>query len=188
MTGDYAVLVQRHQSLLDQLTPQRYRHTVAVGQRVADHVAGAPAGVRHDLVLAGMLHDIGYATGWAHTGLHPLDGATELRRRGFSPLVCDLVATHTAAAGEAKLRGLGAKVLDPFLVDLPGIQTYRDLITWADLHTSPTGEPIAVDRRLADILDRYPAGSVVHDNIAAHSAELLRVGTASTWWAASGRR
>ena len=179
MTSDITDLAGAHHDLLEHLQPRRRAHTVAVGARVAGEVSGAPAGVRQDLVLAGMLHDIGYGQAWASTGFHPLDGAVELRRRGFSPLVCDLVATHTAAEGEAELRGLGAEVLDPFLVDTPGIQDYRDLISWADLTTSPAGEPIGVQQRLDDILQRYPAGSVVHDNIAAHRGRLLVLGAAA---------
>ena len=36
-------------------------------------------------------------------------------------------------------------------------------LTWADLTTSPSGEHWEPERRLAEILDRYPPGSLVHE-------------------------
>jgi hypothetical protein len=39
-------------------------------------------------------------------------------------------------------------------------------LTWADLTSSPAGELCTADDRIADILRRYPADSIVHRAIA----------------------
>ncbi|HTP21936.1 MAG TPA: hypothetical protein VMJ65_20180 [Solirubrobacteraceae bacterium] len=39
-------------------------------------------------------------------------------------------------------------------------------LTWADLTSSPRGEPWSVARRIVDILRRYPADSIEHRAIA----------------------
>jgi hypothetical protein len=46
-------------------------------------------------------------------------------------------------------------------------------LTWADMTSSPDGNRCSVDQRLAEILARYPADSVVHRATVA-SAEDLR--------------
>lgn len=48
------------------------------------------------------------------------------------------------------------------------------VLAWADLTTSATGERCTTRERIDDIFARYPAGSVVHEAIAAAEAELLR--------------
>src|SRR6478609_1773544 len=57
------------------------------------------------LVAAAYLHDIGYAPELAATGFHPLDGARFVRSHGQERLAA-LVAHHSGARNEAKLRGI----------------------------------------------------------------------------------
>jgi hypothetical protein len=41
-------------------------------------------------------------------------------------------------------------------------QGQLDVLTPIDISTSPTGERVAINEGLAEILDRYPAGDPVH--------------------------
>lgn len=124
---------------------------------------------RSAIVPATWLHDIGYRPGVGESGFHPLDGARFLEAGGWSSEICRLVAWHTAAGTEAQMRGL-----------LPQMQAHPrppqravDAITWADITSSPTGESVGPEERLAEILIRYPAGSLVHRSITACRSELL---------------
>jgi len=110
------------------------------------------------LEAAGVLHDIGYASAIQDTGFHPIDGARHLRSIGFDGRVVNLVANHTCAHVEAELRGLGRILADEFPRD-PSLP--HDELCYCDLTTSPTGELITVEDRLADIAARYGPGSIV---------------------------
>jgi len=114
------------------------------------------------LYEAAWLHDIGYDRRIAFTGFHPLDGARWLQASGWRPETCRLVAWHTAASTEGALRGLGGALAAEFAPPLP---LAAAALTWADLTSSPTGAKWTADRRVADILRRHPADSVVHRSV-----------------------
>ena len=150
-----------------------------------DHVSGVAAAARvvvdvipsEDadlLVAAAWLHDIGYSPAIAHTGFHPLDGARHLRALGAPPRLCSLVAHHSSALVEAKVRHMRAMLLAEFP---PEESIVADALTFADMTTSPTGRPVTVEERLAEILDRYPPTDPVHRAIS-ESSEQLRAAVA----------
>jgi hypothetical protein len=112
---------------------------------------------------AAWLHDVGYSPRIACTGFHPLDGARWLRDRDWSDEICRLVAWHSAAGVEGALRGLDQELTVEFERP-PEVAT--NALTWADLTSSPQGEPWSVGRRIDDILRRYPAESIEHRAIA----------------------
>lgn len=150
---------------------------MAVGATLAQIADQAPAAHRSDLITAGVLHDIGYRPDLATTGFHPLDGAANLAATGFSPLICDLVATHTLATREATTRGISLAAFAPYvLAGDPDVERLRQLVTWADLTCSPTGQRITVDERLADILTRYEPATPVHQYVTEHQQLLRRLG------------
>ena len=120
------------------------------------------------LIAAAWLHDIGYAPRIASTGFHPLDGARYLRTIGVDERVVALVAHHSCARFEAELRGLG-RALDAFPREQGAV---ADSLIYADMVTGPRGQPLNVDQRLAEILERYPEGSVVHAAISQAVGEL----------------
>ncbi len=163
--------------LLGELTPDRAQHSLAVGACVAAHADSAPAWARGDLVAAAVLHDVGYSPSHATLGFHPLDGAAHLRSLGFSPLVQDLVATHTCAALEARERRLDLALFDPFIDPHTETGYLRCLVTWADLNTGPDGHTVTVDARLAEILQRYEPGSLVHRHVTRSYATLRELGS-----------
>lgn len=47
-----------------------------------------------------------------------------------------------------------------------------DVITWADMTTSPTGATVSVTQRVAEILTRYPESDPVHHAITVASPTL----------------
>jgi hypothetical protein len=108
------------------------------------------------LLAAAWLHDIGYAPSVRVTGFHPLDGARYLREHGWPSRVCGLVAHHSGANIVAEARGLTAE-LSEFVPD-DGL--VADVLTFADQTTGPHGEPMTVDRRIADMLRRHGPDSV----------------------------
>jgi predicted hydrolase (HD superfamily) len=135
----------------------RWRHTQAVAARAADLSAGVPTSDRDILVVAAWLHDLGYAPPIAASRFHPLDGARYLSREGYSPRLCALVAHHSAATCEATERGL----LDELCAWPQEEGPVPDALWMADMTTGPTGELVDYPSRLAEILSRYEADSVV---------------------------
>lgn len=131
--------------------PRRWAHVQGVSERAR---VAAPLFSEDDaalLVAAALLHDVGYAPDIAYTGFHPLDGARYLREVGASERLCALVAHHTCAYREAELRGLSVELTEWTDEETP----LRDALWWADMTTTPDGEPTNVDSRIAEIQDRY---------------------------------
>ncbi|WP_169816219.1 HD domain-containing protein [Nocardia miyunensis] len=150
--------------LLSPLTVSRRAHSLAVGRRVEKVASYLPTELRADAVTAAYLHDVGY--GYPDLGFHPIDGARLLRSRGYSPVVCHMVAFHTAAQVEAAVRGLDVQIFDEFRSsEMDGIDAADDFLWWADLSTGPKGEEFTLDERLTEILRRYEPGSTVHTAI-----------------------
>jgi hypothetical protein len=137
---------------------RRWAHVQGVAER-ARRLAPVLGADPDLLEAAAWLHDIGYAPGLVATGFHPLDGARYLRDAQHTDVVlCRLVAHHSCAIIEAGERGL-AEVLD--LEFQPAPHFLSSVLTYCDMTTSPDGEPVPVERRLAEIQDRYGPGHLV---------------------------
>ena len=153
---------QLARALLREPLPRRWAHV----QGVAAQARGlAPVlGTNADLLeAAAWLHDIGYAPGLATTGLHQLDGARYLRdAQHADAMLCRLVAHHSCAIIEAGERGLAGVLRREFE---PPPDLLGSALTFCDMTTSPDGEPVPVDRRLAEIHDRYGQGHLVSRSI-----------------------
>lgn len=137
-------------------TPRRLAHTRAVAARAHGIVASVGRGA-DVLVAAAWLHDVGYAKDLALTGFHPLDGARFLHDVGAPDRLVNLVARHSCAIVEAKLRGLDQQVES--FPDERGI--VRDALWYCDMTTSPDGRVVSFDERLAEIRGRYEDDWVV---------------------------
>jgi putative nucleotidyltransferase with HDIG domain len=146
------------EQLLATQLPGRWRHVQAVAAKahasasVLDQVDGAV------LVASAWLHDIGYAPDVADTGLHALDGARWLLKRGWPMRIAALVAYHSCAVFEAEERGL-ARVLNAELGHENAATT--DALWYADMTTGPDGQDLNVLERLAEIRQRYGPDHVV---------------------------
>jgi hypothetical protein len=77
-------------------------------------------------------------------------------------MLCRLVAHHSCAIIEAEERGL-ANVLS--LEFEPAPHFLSSVLTCCDMTSSPDGELIPVDRRLAEIHERYGPGHLVSRSI-----------------------
>ena len=153
---------QLARALLQEPLPRRWAHSQGVAARARSlaPVLGADADL---LEAAAWLHDIGYAPGLALTGLHQLDGARYLRdAQHADALLCRLVAHHSCAIIEAGERGL-ADVLS--LEFEPAPDALSSVLTCCDMTTSPDGELVPVEQRLAEIQDRYGPGHLVSRSI-----------------------
>src|SRR3954451_1292946 len=131
---------------------RRWRHVEGVARRAGTLSSLASAAERPAVVTAAWLHDVGYAPEIVVTGLHPLDGARYLRSEGWPELVVCLVAHHTGAEVEAEERGLSRELAE---FDRPP-EPLLDLVTTADLTTSPDGEEVDPEQRLAEIVHSCP--------------------------------
>lgn len=141
-------------TLADHL-PERWLHTQAVA-REAIRLAALPEVGREPLITAAVLHDIGYSPVVARTGFHPLDGARFLAARGYDRRVAALVAHHSAASVEARLREIDG--IERFDDEATAI---RDALWYCDAVCGPTGEPTTPDQRWDDVRRRYGPGHVV---------------------------
>jgi hypothetical protein len=126
------------------------------------------------LVAAAWLHDIGYASPLVDTGFHPIDGARYLRRTKVDERIVGLVAHHSCARVEARLRGL-REVLD---AEFPRDESLpHDELCFCDMTTSPDGEPVGVASRLAEIRTRYGRDHIVTrfvDEVEAAATAIVR--------------
>ena len=84
-------------------------------------------------------------------------------------LVVSLIAHHTGADAEADERGLGEAMYD--FVSPP--RDVLDVVTFADLTTSPDGDLISAEDRVAEILSRYEKDDPVHAAVSRSAPELL---------------
>jgi hypothetical protein len=101
--------------------------------------------------------------GLALTGLHQLDGARYLRdAQHADALLCRLVAHHSCAIIEVGERGL-SDVLNSEFDPAPDVPA--SVLTCCDMTTSPDGQPVPVERRLAEIYDSYGSGQLVSRSI-----------------------
>lgn len=161
----------RVRQLLAGLEPDRRRHSLEVGRKVAGVAGGLPASVRDDVLTAALLHDVGYTPTLVETGFHPVDGAQALRAMGFGPVVCDLVVTHTGSRWEATARGLTLTLIDDLSDERAA--PWRPLVMWADMTTSPTGSTVTPRERVEEIVSRYVPGDPVHSYVTEHGDEMV---------------
>jgi putative nucleotidyltransferase with HDIG domain len=148
--------------LLAKSIPRRWMHSQGVGRK-AESVARLVGEDATALVCAAWLHDVGYAPDLVVTGMHQLDGARYLRDVAKADeLVCRLVAHHSCAFIEGRNRGLSDQLMSEF----PAVEgLLADAITYADMTTTPDGEPVEAEQRLAEILSRYGDGDLVAESI-----------------------
>ena len=162
---------QLARALLQEPLPRRWAHVQGVAARARGlaPVLGADADL---LEAAAWLHDIGYASGLAVTGLHQLDGARFLRdARHADAMLCRLVAHHSCAIIEAGERGLADVLSSEFE---PAPYALSSVLTYCDMTTSPDGGLVPAERRLAEIHDRYGPGHLVSRSIRRATPMILR--------------
>jgi hypothetical protein len=147
---------------------RRWRHARAVADAAPGRAGGLSPEDADILVAAAYLHDIGYAPELAVTGFHPLDGARHLRTLGHERLA-GLVAHHTRARHEARLRGLEEALAD--FEDEDSLVSAA--LAYGDLITGPSGERMTPERRLIDVETRYGSGSPVTRGLRAAWPELM---------------
>jgi hypothetical protein len=149
-------------ALLQDSLSRRWAHVQGVAARARSlvPVLGADADL---LEAAAWLHDIGYSPRLVATGFHPLDGARYLRdTQHADAMLCRLVAHHSCAIIEAGERGLADVLALEFE---PAPDTLSSALTYCDMTTSPDGDLVPVERRLAEIHDRYGQRHLVSRSI-----------------------
>lgn len=164
--------VSRAHDLAEQLLagplPRRWRHTQGVA-RQAERLAPLLDGDAELIQAAAFLHDIGYSPELVVTGFHPLDGARYLRAAHVDERLVRLVAHHSCALCEARERGLETDLATEFPMECPDLV---DALIWCDMTTSPDGEQVTLDERLADIHARYGPDHLVSRAITAATPTL----------------
>ncbi|MFD9973248.1 HD domain-containing protein [Streptomyces sp. NPDC059017] len=144
---------------LSSVLPRRWTHSQGVAAR-ATGLGPALPGDAALLSAAAVLHDVGYAPRLAETGFHPLDGARFLRdEHGADERLVRLVANHSFALLEAEERGLREALEREFpLLEEPLLV---DALVYCDMTTTPDGEQTTAEERVAEIVGRYGADSLV---------------------------
>lgn len=144
---------------LGEVLPRRWRHSQGVAARAKEigHLLGTDACL---LTAAAILHDVGYAPRLSITGFHPLDGARFLRDEyGTDGRLTRLVANHSFALLEAEERGLREELATEF--PLLDDSLLVDALVFCDMTTTPDGGRTTATERVAEIIGRYGADSVV---------------------------
>ncbi|MPZ61911.1 MAG: HD domain-containing protein [Propionibacteriales bacterium] len=156
------------QEKLAESLPNRWAHVQGVARqaRALRPISGADSEL---LEAAAILHDVGYSPDLVRTGFHPLDGAYFLQDAGAPARLVHLVAHHSCAAHEARLRGLAEEVGQ--FHDEQG--SIRDGLWFCDLTTAPDGQEVDARARMDEIKQRYGAGHVVTRFITEAREELL---------------
>ncbi|MFD4353396.1 HD domain-containing protein [Nocardia sp. NPDC058518] len=162
-------------SELQHALPRRWSHSQGVAR-----AAGALAGIVGDdaelLWAAAVLHDVGYSPDLALTGFHPLDGARFLRdQHGADEQLTRLVANHSCALLEAEERGLRRELeaeFPPHDNDL-----LIDALIYADMTTTPAGNPTTPSARIAEIIGRYGPDTLVGRFIQRAEPEIMAAAT-----------
>lgn len=149
--------------------PRRWAHVQGVAASAAAIVTLLEPEHADEIVAATWLHDVGYASDVATTGFHPVDGAHFAQNAGLPALVVSLIAFHTGSEFEARQRGLLAD-LNQFV---PPPRDVLDVVTYADMTTSPAGMPISAKDRVAEILSRYAQDDPVFTAVSQSAPELL---------------
>jgi hypothetical protein len=166
--------------LLEIPLPRRWAHVQGVAAR-ARSIADVLDDDADLLEAAAWLHDIGYSPELADTGFHPLDGARYLRDvQHADELLCRLVAHHTCAIIEAEERGVADTLASEFGLESP-LLTYA--LTYCDVTTSPDGDLVPLDSRLAEIHSRYGPGHLVSRAIRRATPQLTRAVCLVNAWA-----
>jgi len=152
--------------LADEL-PRRWAHTWGVARR-AQQVAPAFTPAERDvLVASAWLHDIGYASSVAVTGMHQVDGARHLAGLGVPFRVCALVAHHAGAAAVADLVDLNG-ALAVFDDEQSPV---RDALWYCDMTTGPDGRPMTFGERMAELRVRRSADDPVVRALAVNESD-----------------
>ena len=142
--------------LLSAELPKKWAHTQEVARHAKRVAPGIRPGDQDLLIAAAYLHDIGYAEPLVATGFHPLDGAVYLRSLGLDELAC-LVAHHTGAHIQAAHRGLADQLAEFRRPTGP----VADALTYCDVTSGPTGQPMQPGDRFEEIVDRHGEDSIV---------------------------
>jgi len=130
----------------------RWQHVQQVAEQARHVERAVPRSDRDLLVAASYLHDLGYAPALASIGFHPLDGARWLRQNGPSDRLARLVAHHSCAIYEARVRGLYDELISEFQ---PEDSATYDALVFCDMTTGPTGERVTFEARISEIFRRY---------------------------------
>lgn len=130
----------------------RWLHVRQVARQARAATKAVAPTDRDLLVAAAFLHDVGYAPSLAVTGFHPLDGARWIREHGPSERLASLVAHHSCAIYEARVRGLDDILIAEFK---PEDSSTYDALVFCDMTTGPTGKVVSFEKRVDEILERY---------------------------------
>lgn len=149
--------------------PRRWSHVQGVAGVASSVAQRLDPGNADAIVAAAWLHDVGYSRNLAATGFHPIDGANFARDAGLPELVVSLIAYHSGAAVEADERGLSAELRR--IAPPPG--DVLDVLTFADMTTSPDGDSVSATERVGEILSRYKEDDPVFAAVSRSGPDLL---------------
>jgi HD domain len=113
------------------------------------------------LIAAAYLHDIGYSPVLNKTSFHPLDGAHYALEFFHDERLASLVAHHSEALFEARLRGV-----EQALKGFPREQSaVAHTLTYCDMTTSASGTAISFQERITEIFNRYSEQDIVAQSL-----------------------
>jgi hypothetical protein len=162
----------------------RWAHTLGVVRLVKESLAMVPREERSVVLAAAYVHDLGHVRRLKVTRCHALDGAMYVWGAGHQQLAA-MVAQHSGARYEARLRGLGREMTAFPLADSSAL----DLLTYSDLKMDHYGRRCSVDERLEGIAIRYGKDHIVTRALQLAESELRQsVFRVESWLRAEANR
>jgi predicted hydrolase (HD superfamily) len=146
----------------------KYRHSLGVARLTKEIVNRVPyltEDFKHKCVIAGYLHDIGYARSIAINQFHQYDGFQFLLQLGVNIDICHVALLHSYAYWDAAERRPdmihhydGLKLSDEANLMIK-------IVSYADIRTSPNGDRVDVDTRITEIGTRYGKDHPIYLNM-----------------------
>lgn len=140
----------------------RYNHSLRVSELAKKIFLGSSypnkSGEKiEEIIIAGLLHDVGYLYQFNKLNYHPIDGYNALLELGFHKSIALVAREHTFSSWLAK-NGPSTVNME-YEKKVPKTiweKVMIEIITLADCHVNHRGEIVTFEERLQGIIDRYP--------------------------------
>lgn len=161
--------------------PERLVHSKSVFDNTLSILSGTPDlkkyndSFKEHCLASALLHDIGYSDKATQFGFHPVDGYLFLKNHGWSKTICTAVLYHSWSKELADM--LDNSLLTTFYASqlTEEEKLIIEIISFADMHISPSGEKCTFGSRIQNIGSRFGENSIQFKHISKQEEHLLNL-------------